>query len=98
MTILLLLPCCVQTVYVVSADIGSVAVKDSLADAVRSNGHVDVLVNCAGITHTATLQDTPSEKYEVHRLHSMVSHCNCSLLIYRDFGVLVEMYLVVMYA
>lgn len=26
---------------------------------------VDVLINCAGITHTASLVDTPTEKYKV---------------------------------
>lgn len=43
----------------------SVAVQKALEDAVAMNGHVDVLVNCAGITHTATMLDTPSQKYEV---------------------------------
>lgn len=48
-----------------SADVSSVDVKDKLLEAVASNGHVDVLINCAGITHTGALVDTPMEKYEV---------------------------------
>lgn len=40
-------------------------IKDKLLEAVSTSGHVDVLINCAGMTHTDTLIDTPMEKYEV---------------------------------
>ena len=47
-------------------DVSSLSeVKESLTEAVKKGGHVDVLVNCAGITHTDTLVDTPSEKFQV---------------------------------
>ena len=39
--------------------------KEKILTSVASSGHVDVLINCAGITHTATMQETPSEKYQV---------------------------------
>ena len=54
-----------QKVYILSADVSSVDIKDKLLEAVAANGHVDVLINCAGMTHTAALVDTPMEKYEV---------------------------------
>lgn len=57
----------------VSSDVGSMLVKTALADTVRVNGDVDILVNSAGITHTARLQDTSSKKYEVCR-HML---CTC---------------------
>lgn len=51
---------------VLSLDVSSLHdARQQLADAVESFGHVDVLVNCAGITHTATLVDTPSERFQV---------------------------------
>ena len=50
----------------VSVDVGSILeAKFRLAEAVKKLGHVDVLVNCAGITHTATLVDTSAEKFQV---------------------------------
>ena len=50
----------------VSVDVGSLLeAKYRLTEAVKKLGHVDVLVNCAGITHTATLVDTPAEKFQV---------------------------------
>ena len=54
-----------QRVYLVSADVGSLAVKDAVQEVMRQMGHVDVLVNCAGTFHTAPLHETPPEKYEV---------------------------------
>jgi len=33
-------------------------------------GHVDVLVNCAGTTHTAPLHETPPETCQVNCLSS----------------------------
>ena len=51
--------------YLVSADVGSLAVKGAVQEVVRQIGHVDVLVNCAGTFHTAPLHETPPEKYEV---------------------------------
>lgn len=51
--------------YLVSADVGSLAVKGAVQEVVRQMGHVDVLVNCAGTFHTAPLHETPPEKYEV---------------------------------
>ena len=50
----------------VSADVGSLGVKGAVQEVVRHMGHVDVLVNCAGITHTAPLHETPPEKCEVN--------------------------------
>ena len=56
-----------QKVNTVSVDVGSLLeAKYRLTEAVKKLGHVDVLVNCAGITHTATLVDTPAEKFQVH--------------------------------
>ena len=50
----------------VSVDVGSLLeAKYRLTEAVKKLGHVDVLVNCAGITHTDTLVNTPSEKFQV---------------------------------
>ena len=47
-------------------DVGSLLeVKYRLTEAVKKFGHVDVLVNCAGITHTGTLVDTPADKFQV---------------------------------
>lgn len=47
-------------------DVGSLlTARHRLTEAVKKLGHVDVLVNCAGITHTATLVDTPSERFQV---------------------------------
>ena len=60
--------------HILAADVSSVDIKEALQVAVTANGHVDVLVNCAGITHTATMVDTPSHKYEVchhYCLHTM---------------------------
>lgn len=51
---------------VLSLDVSSLRdVRQQLAEGVLKFGHVDVLVNCAGITHTARLVDTPSEKFQV---------------------------------
>lgn len=50
----------------ISVDVGSILeAKYRLTEAVKKLGHVDVLVNCAGITHTATLVDTPAERFQV---------------------------------
>lgn len=54
-----------QRVHTVSADVGSLGVKDALKEVVRQMGHVDVLVNCAGTTHTAPLHETPPETCQV---------------------------------
>ncbi len=59
----------------VSADVSVVSVKDAVEEAVRTNGHVDVLVNCAGITHPALLQDTSPEKFEVCSVHMRYRMC-----------------------
>ena len=57
---------CSQRVHIISADVSeATAVKEKILTSVASSGHVDVLINCAGITHTATMQETPSEKYQV---------------------------------
>ena len=50
----------------VSVDVGSLLeAKYRLSEAVKKLGHVDVLVNCAGVTHTGMLLDTPAEKFQV---------------------------------
>ena len=50
-----------------SLDVSSLCdVRQQLTEGVQKFNHIDVLVNCAGITHTATLVDTPSEKFKVH--------------------------------
>jgi len=59
-----------QRVHTVSADVGSLGVKDALKEVVRQMGHVDVLVNCAGTTHTAPLHETPPETCQVNCLSS----------------------------
>ena len=47
-------------------DVGSLLeAKYRLSEAVKKLGHVDVLVNCAGVTHTGMLLDTPAEKFQV---------------------------------
>ena len=40
-------------------------VKKKAASILKEIGGVDVLINSAGITHTATFLETPTEKYEV---------------------------------
>lgn len=51
----------------ISADVSEPSVGEVLSEALDKEGQqVDVLVNCAGITHTATMMDTPKEKYQVH--------------------------------
>ena len=55
-----------QRVQVVSADVSDPGVGAVLERAMTEvGGQVDVLVNCAGITHTAAMVDTPMEKYQV---------------------------------
>ena len=49
----------------VSADVANPAVVEQLTEYVRVLGPVDVLVNCAGITHTATMANTSVETYQV---------------------------------
>ena len=49
----------------VAADVSQVSVMEEIAKSEKEVGSVDILVNCAGITHTATMLDTPPEKYEV---------------------------------
>ncbi len=50
----------------ISADVSKAGVGEVLSKALEEAGvEVDVLVNCAGITHTATMIDTPVEKYQV---------------------------------
>ena len=64
---------CVQVVRVVSADVSDAGVGAVLEKAIQGMGcDVDVLVNCAGITHTATMLETPCEKYKV----SIFSDCS----------------------
>lgn len=54
-----------QRVQVVSADVSQESVIESLKDAVKEAGReVDVLVNCAGITHTAPMTETPPHLYK----------------------------------
>ncbi len=62
----------------VSADVSVVSVKDAVEEAVRTNGHVDVLVNNAGMMHFSLLQDIPPEKYEVCsvRMRRRAHSCN----------------------
>ena len=71
------------------SDVGSEEVKEAIAAAVGATGHVQVLVNCAGITHTAPLQDTPPEIFKViysswcsgsHRLNNVMSSINRTCL------------------
>lgn len=59
--------CALQRVCVVAADVAVLAeVREGLNKVVREAGcEVDVLVNCAGITHTASMLETPDEKYQV---------------------------------
>ncbi len=59
----------------VSADVSVVSVKDAVEEAVRTNGHVDVLVNNAGIQHPALLLDIPPEKFEVCIVHMRYHMC-----------------------
>ena len=50
----------------VSADVSDASVVEILRKHVEDVGvAVDVLVNCAGITHTATMLDTPLNTYQV---------------------------------
>lgn len=50
----------------VSADVSQESVIKSLKEAVKEAGReVDVLVNCAGITHTAPMIETPPHLYKV---------------------------------
>ena len=53
--------------HVVAADIAVLSeVREGLERGVKEVGcEVDVLVNCAGITYTAAMVDTPDEKYQV---------------------------------
>ena len=51
--------------YTLSGDVSRGDIRDKLLEGVAKTGHVDVLINCAGMAHTATLLDTPPEKYEV---------------------------------
>ncbi len=59
----------------VSADVSVVSVKDAVEGAVRTNGHVDVLVNNAGTTSSALLQDTSPERFEVCSVHMRYRMC-----------------------
>ncbi len=59
----------------VSADVSVVSVKDAVEEAVRTIGHVDVLVNNAGIPCLALLQDTSPEKFEVCSVHTRFRIC-----------------------
>lgn len=61
-----------QRVCAVAADVSVQAeVEEGLGRSVKEVGcEVDVLVNCAGITHTATMLETASEKYQVLVCHS----------------------------
>ena len=49
----------------VSADIAESAVLEQIAETMEKEGPVDVLVNCAGITCTAAMTDTPIQSYKV---------------------------------
>ncbi len=51
--------------YTVAGDVSSKSIADKLLESVAKNVHIHVLINCAGITHTAPLVDTSAEKYEV---------------------------------
>jgi 3-dehydrosphinganine reductase len=55
-----------QKVQYVSVDIGGdyTHVADAVKKATDAFGPVDVLINCAGITHCGTLEETPSEVYQ----------------------------------
>lgn len=53
---------------VVSADVGDPSVVEQLTEYIREVGVVDVLVNCAGITHTSTMASTPVNTYKVRSL------------------------------
>ena len=62
----------------VSADVSEPRVGEVLHRAMDEVGkQVDVLVNCAGITHTAPMIDTPSEKYQVLILQQFLQSCYC---------------------
>lgn len=56
---------------VVAADVAVLEeVREGLSRGVKEAGcEVDVLVNCAGITHTATMLETPNEKYQVQKFY-----------------------------
>ena len=57
---------CVKRVCTVPGDVSKVEVGEVLSKAVVEIGKtVDVLINCAGITHTAALLDTPVKTYQV---------------------------------
>ena len=50
----------------VSGDVGEDEVVGTLESALQEIGkEVDVLINCAGITHTATMIQTPNRAFQV---------------------------------
>ena len=62
--------CTLQQVQTIAADVAvlTAEVTEGVSRVVTETGcEVDVLVNSAGITHTATMLDTPSDKYKVAR-------------------------------
>ena len=65
---------------VLSLDVSSLHdARQRLTEGVQKFNHVDVLVNSAGITHTATLVDTPEEKFKV-LYYTMFAVCHTSLV------------------
>ncbi len=50
---------------VVSADVSDSSIVEQLTEYIQEVGVVDVLVNCAGITYTAPMSNTPVQKYQV---------------------------------
>ncbi len=55
-----------QRVYTVSGDVSDKSIADKLLESVSRNvTSIHVLINCAGITHTAPMVLTPADKYEV---------------------------------
>ena len=55
-----------QRVCTVAGDVSAADIGDTLCNAVKDIGKsVDILINCAGITHTGTLLDTPNKIYQV---------------------------------
>lgn len=59
--------CCfrVQKVHFISVDVSLESSKDYIQQELSGFPPVDVLVNSAGVTHSANFQDTTSEAFEV---------------------------------
>lgn len=73
--------CCfhVQKVHSISVDVSLESSKDYIQQELSGFPPVDVLVNSAGVTHSANFQDTTSETFEVcHRIQVLVYYGGAS--------------------